>query len=139
MSINVTDPIADMLTRLRNAVLAGHATTSVPHSKLKESIAQILKDEGYIDDFEVSDGEEKVKNVLRIKLKYVGMRREKKAVLGGLIRVSRPGRRVYVNKGDIPWVLSGMGIAILSTPKGVMTGQRAGSLGVGGEVLCHIW
>jgi small subunit ribosomal protein S8 len=139
MSINVTDPIADMLTRLRNAVLAGHATTSVPHSKLKESIAQILKDEGYIDDFEVSDGEEKVKNVLRIKLKYVGMRREKKAVLGGLIRVSRPGRRVYVNKGDIPWVLSGMGIAILSTPKGVMTGQRARSLGVGGEVLCHIW
>jgi small subunit ribosomal protein S8 len=128
-----------MLTRLRNAVLAGHATTSVPHSKLKESIAQILKDEGYIDDFEVSDGEEKTKNVLRIKLKYVGMRREKKAVLGGLVRVSRPGRRVYVNKGDIPWVLSGMGIAILSTPKGVMTGQRARSLGVGGEVLCHIW
>lgn len=139
MSINVTDPIADLLTRLRNAVLAGHATTSVPHSKLKVSIAQILKDEGYIDDFEVSEGEEKIKNVIRIKLKYVGMRREKKAVLGGLIRVSRPGRRVYVNKGDIPWVLSGMGIAILSTPKGVMTGQRARSLGVGGEVLCHIW
>jgi len=139
MSINVTDPVADMLTRLRNAVLAGHATTSVPHSKLKVSIAQILKDEGYIDDFEVSDGEEKIKNVIRIKLKYVGMRREKKAVLGGLIRVSRPGRRVYVNKADIPWVLSGMGIAILSTPKGVMTGQRARSLGVGGEVLCHIW
>jgi small subunit ribosomal protein S8 len=128
-----------MLTRLRNAVLAGHATTSVPHSKLKVSIAQILKDEGYIDDFEVSEGEEKIKNVIRIKLKYVGMRREKKAVLGGLIRVSRPGRRVYVNKADIPWVLSGMGIAILSTPKGVMTGQRARSLGVGGEVLCHIW
>lgn len=139
MSINVTDPVADMLTRLRNAVLAGHATTSVPHSKMKVSIAQILKDEGYIDDFEVSDGEEKIKNVIRIKLKYVGMRREKKAVLGGLIRVSRPGRRVYVNKADIPWVLSGMGIAILSTPKGVMTGQRARSLGVGGEVLCHIW
>ncbi len=139
MSINVTDPIADMLTRLRNAVLAGHATTPVPHSKLKVSIAQILKDEGYIDDFEVSEGDEKIKNVIRIKLKYVGMRREKKAVLGGLIRVSRPGRRVYVNKADIPWVLSGMGIAILSTPKGVMTGQRARSLGVGGEVLCHIW
>ncbi|MEK7807859.1 MAG: 30S ribosomal protein S8, partial [Chloroflexota bacterium] len=134
MSINVTDPIADMLTRLRNAVLAGHATTPVPHSKLKVSIAQILKDEGYIDDFEVSEGDEKIKNVIRIKLKYVGMRREKKAVLGGLIRVSRPGRRVYVNKADIPWVLSGMGIAILSTPKGVMTGQRARSLGVGGEV-----
>jgi len=139
MSINVTDPVADMLTRLRNAVLAGHATTPVPHSKLKVSIAQILKDEGYIDDFEVSEGDEKIKNVIRIKLKYVGMRREKKAVLGGLIRVSRPGRRVYVNKADIPWVLSGMGIAILSTPKGVMTGQRARSLGVGGEVLCHIW
>ncbi|MEK7440967.1 MAG: 30S ribosomal protein S8 [Chloroflexota bacterium] len=137
--MNVTDPIADMLTRLRNAVLAGHATTPVPHSKLKVSIAQILKDEGYIDDFEVSEGDEKIKNVIRIKLKYVGMRREKKAVLGGLIRVSRPGRRVYVNKADIPWVLSGMGIAILSTPKGVMTGQRARSLGVGGEVLCHIW
>ncbi|MBI3240764.1 MAG: 30S ribosomal protein S8 [Chloroflexi bacterium] len=139
MNANVTDPIADMLTRLRNGLMAGHATVSMPGSKMKTAIAQILKDEGFIEDFESSAAENGNKSVLRVKLKYVGVRREKRAVMTGLVRVSHSGRRVYVNKSDIPWVLSGMGVAILSTPKGVMTGQRARSLGVGGEVLCHIW
>jgi small subunit ribosomal protein S8 len=141
MSVNVTDPIADMLTRLRNGVMAGHATVSMPGSKMKTAIAQILKDEGFIEGFEAAAAEagNGNKSVLRVKLKYVGIRREKRPVMTGLIRVSHSGRRVYVNKSDIPWVLSGMGIAILSTPKGVMTGQRARTLGVGGEVLCHIW
>ena len=140
MSVYVTDPIADMLTRLRNGVLAGHTTVSVPNSKLKLSIAQILKDEGFIEGFEVADGGDgKGKSVIRVKLKYVGLRREKHPVMTGLVRVSHSGRRVYVGKDEIPWVLSGMGVAILSTPKGVMTGQRARVLGVGGEVLCHIW
>jgi len=135
----VTDPIADMLTRIRNAVMVSQTTVSVPHSKLKESIAQILKDEGYIDGFDVAAEEGSVQKNIRLKIKYVGVRREKRAVLTDLQRVSRPGRRVYVGKGEIPWVLSGMGVAILSTPKGVMTGQRARALGVGGEVVCQIW
>jgi len=135
----VTDPIADMLTRIRNAVMVSQATVSVPHSKLKESIAQILKDEGYVDAFDVAAEEGVPQRTIRLKLRYVGVRREKRAVLTDLQRVSRPGRRVYVGKGEIPWVLSGMGVAILSTPKGVMTGQRARILGVGGEVLCQIW
>lgn len=140
MSANVTDPIADMLTRMRNGIMAGHAAVSVPFSGLKHSVAQILKDEGFIESLEVvSEGEAAAKKVLRMRLKYVNSRREKRPVLTGLVRVSRPGRRVYVSKSDIPWVLSGMGIAILSTPKGVMTGERARALGVGGEVLCHIW
>lgn len=140
MSSNVTDPIADMLTRIRNAVMAGQGSVSVPHSKLKESIAQILKDEGYIDGFEVVASEEdKRQTSIRLKIRYVGVRRERRSVLTDLQRVSRPGRRIYVGKSEIPWVLSGMGVAILSTPKGVMTGQRARSLGVGGEVLCQIW
>lgn len=139
MSVYVTDPIADMLTRMRNAIMAGQATVSVPYSKLKLSIAEILKSEGYIEEFDVAGDEGAVQRTIRIKLKYVGVRREKRSVMSGLERVSRPGRRVYVGKGEIPWVLSGMGVAILSTPKGVMTGQRARSLGVGGEVLCQIW
>lgn len=139
MSVNVTDPIADMLTRMRNAIMAGHITTSIPYSRLKLSIAQILKEEGFIEDFDVAGDESIVDKVIRVKLKYVGVRRERHPVMTGLERVSRPGRRVYVGKGDIPWVLSGMGVAIVSTPKGVMTGQRARSMGVGGEVLCHIW
>lgn len=135
----VTDPIADMLTRIRNAVMVSHGAVSVPHSKLKESIAQILKDEGYIDGFDVAAEDGIPQKNIRLKLKYVGVRRDRRAVLTDLQRVSRPGRRVYVGKGEIPWVLSGMGVAILSTPKGVMTGQRARALGVGGEVVCQIW
>jgi small subunit ribosomal protein S8 len=135
----VTDPIADMLTRIRNATLVAQNTVSVPHSKLKESIAQILKDEGYLDGLDIVAEDGKPQKQMRLKIKYVGARREKRPVLTDLQRVSRPGRRVYVGKGEIPWVLSGMGVAILSTPKGVMTGQRARVLGVGGEVLCQVW
>jgi small subunit ribosomal protein S8 len=134
-----TDPIADMLTRIRNAVMAGHPTVAMPSSKLKVSIAKIMKDEGYIGGYEVADGKHPDQKVLRIRLKYVGERRERHPVITQLERVSRPGRRVYAGKQEIPWVLSGMGIAILSTPKGVMTGQRARQLGVGGEILCKVW
>jgi small subunit ribosomal protein S8 len=137
MSFN--DPIADMLTRIRNAVLASHAQVAMPSSKLKIEIAKILKDEGFLEGFEVVDGESEVQKVLRIKLKYVGERRQRSAVISGLERVSKPGRRIYTKKTDIPWVLSGIGVAILSTPKGVMTGARARQLGVGGEILCKVW
>lgn len=137
--MTVTDPIADMLTRVRNAVIAGHSTVALPNSKLKTAIAKILKEEGYISGYEVVDGQTPVHKILRIRLKYVGERRERRPVISGLERISRPGRRVYTGKKDIPWVLSGMGIAIISTPKGVMTGQRARQLGVGGEVLCQVW
>jgi len=137
--MTVSDPIADMLTRIRNAVIIGHTTVALPNSKLKAAIAKILKDEGYISGFEVVDGVTAVQKVLRLRLKYVGERRERKPVITGLERISRPGRRVYAAKTEIPWVLSGMGIAILSTPKGVMTGQRARQMGVGGEVICKVW
>lgn len=136
-----SDPIADMLTRLRNALMAGHANVTLPSSKLKLSIAQILKEEGYIEDFQVltPEGEGFQQPTLRLSLKYVGVRREKRPVISGLERISKPGRRIYTRKNEIPWVLSGMGIAILSTPRGVMTGAKARKLGVGGEVLCKIW
>jgi small subunit ribosomal protein S8 len=138
--MSVSDPISDMLTRIRNAVMAEHSIVALPNSKMKSSIAQILKDEGYISGFEiVDDGKHPAQKVLRIRLKYVGERRERRPVITGLERISRPGNRVYTSKQEIPWVLSGMGVAILSTPKGVMTGQRARQLGVGGEVLCKIW
>lgn len=138
MSI-VNDPIADMLTRIRNGVLISQPVVAMPSSKIKAEIARILKEEGYIESFEVVDGEKPNQKTLRVKLKYVGERREKQSVITGLVRISRSGRRVYSHKKDIPWVLSGMGIAILSTPKGVMTGQRARQLGIGGEILCKVW
>ena len=137
--MSMTDPIADMLTRIRNAVMVGQPSVAMPSSKLKTSIAKILKEEGFIGSYEVVDGNVPGQKVLRIRLKYVGERRERKPVITGLERVSRPGRRVYTGKREIPWVLSGMGVAIVSTPKGVMTGQRARQLGVGGEVLCKVW
>ncbi len=137
--MSVNDPIADMLTRIRNAVLGGQAMTAMPHSKVKVEIAKILKEEGYVESYEVADGERPSQKVLRIKIKYVGERRERKPVITGMERISRPGRRVYTKKQDIPWVLSGIGVAILSTPKGIMTGQRARQLGVGGEILCKVW
>lgn len=135
----VNDPIADMLTRIRNGVMAGQSVVAMPNSKIKAEIARILKEEGFVESFEVVDGDKPVQNILRLKLKYVGERRERVSVITGLVRVSTPGRRVYTRKMEIPWVLSGMGVAILSTPKGVMTGQRARQLGVGGEILCKIW
>lgn len=138
--MSVNDPISDMLTRMRNAMMIGHNMVSMPSSKMKSSIAQILADEGYIGGYEVVEGDKNPQHkVLRIKLKYIGERRHRRPLITGLERVSRPGRRVYTGKKEIPWVLSGMGIAILSTPKGVMTGQRARQLGVGGEILCKIW
>jgi small subunit ribosomal protein S8 len=133
------DPIADMLTRIRNAVMAGHSTVALPSSKLKLEIAKILKDEGFLEGFEVADSENSVQKVLRLKIKNVGERRERRPVISGIERVSKPGRRIYTKKQDIPWVLSGIGVAILSTPKGVMTGARARQLGVGGEILCKVW
>jgi len=137
--MSVTDPIADMLTRMRNAIIAGHQMVAIPSSKMKISIAKILKEEVYIAAYELADGKSANQKILRVRLKYVGERRDRKSIITGLERVSRPGRRVYTGKNEIPWVLSGMGIAIISTPKGVMTGQRARQLGVGGEVLCKIW
>ena len=137
--MSVTDPISDMLTRIRNALMAGHTSVAMPSSKMKASIAQILKDEGYVGGYEVVEGDKPEQKVLRVRLKYVGERRNRRSVITGMERISRPGRRVYTGKREIPWVLSGMGIAILSTPKGVMTGQRARQVGVGGEVLCKVW
>ena len=137
--MSFTDPIADMLTRIRNGVMAGHSQVAMPSSKIKVEIAKILKDEGFIENFEVADGEQAGFKVLRVKIKYVGERRERRPVISGLERVSKPGRRIYTKKQDIPWVLSGIGVAILSTPKGVMTGQRARQMGVGGEILCKVW
>jgi small subunit ribosomal protein S8 len=137
--MSVSDPIADMLTRIRNAAMAGQPVTAMPSSKMKVAIAKILKEEGFIKNYQVVDGERPGFKSLRINLKYVGDRRQRRSVLTGLKRVSRPGRRVYTGKRDIPWVLSGMGIAIISTPKGMMTGQRARKMGVGGEVVCKVW
>ena len=137
--MSVNDPIADMLTRIRNAQGVGQAIVAMPSSNLIAEVARILKEEGFIEGVELADGEKSFQKILRLRLKYVGERRERRPVITGMVRVSRPGRRVYTRKQDIPWVLSGMGIAILSTPKGVMTGQRARQLGVGGEILCKVW
>ena len=137
--MSVTDPIADMLTRIRNSAMVGQPNVAMPNSKVKVEIAKILKEEGFLEGFEVADGEVPGQQVLRVKIKYVGERRERTPVLSGIVRVSRPGRRVYTKKQDLPWVLAGMGVAILSTPKGIMTGQRARQLGVGGEILCKVW
>ncbi|BBB49247.1 small subunit ribosomal protein S8 [Pelolinea submarina] len=135
----VNDPIADMLTRIRNGVMSTQTVVAVPSSKIKAEIARILKEEGFIEDYEVATGSKPTHQVIRIKLKYVGERRSKRPVITGIERISRPGRRVYTQKREIPWVLSGMGISIVSTPKGVMTGQNARKSGVGGEILCKVW
>jgi small subunit ribosomal protein S8 len=137
--MTMTDPIADMLTRIRNSMMSGQTLTAMPSSKIKIEIARILKDEGFLETYEISDEENSKQKVLRLKIKYYGERRERKPVMTGIERVSRPGRRVYTKKQEIPWVLSGMGVAILSTPKGIMTGQRARQMGVGGEILCKVW
>lgn len=137
--MSVNDPIADMLTRIRNGVMASQSVVAMPHSNIKVEIARILKEEGFVEGYEVVDGEKPTMKTLRVKLKYVGERRQRTPVITGLERISRPGRRIYTHKSEIPWVLAGMGIAILSTPKGVMTGQRARQLGVGGEILCKVW
>jgi len=139
----MTDPIADMLTRLRNAVIAKHARVDVPASKLKVEIAKILEDEGYIQGFKMVEEKSPEaakavvpRQVIRIVLKY-GPNGEK--VLSGVERISRPGRRVYFGRDDVPEVLAGLGTSILTTSRGVMTGRAAMRAGVGGEVLCNVW
>ena len=131
----LTDPVADMLTRIRNANKALHDRTEMPHSKLKEEIARILKEEGYIRDFQVS-GSDNGHATLVVQLKY-GRGRER--VLTDLKRVSKPGRRVYARKDRLPRVLGGMGTAILSTSRGICTSRTAEAQGVGGEVICFVW
>jgi small subunit ribosomal protein S8 len=135
----VSDPIADMLTRIRNALLAGNLTTQIPASKMKVEIARILKEEGFVEDYTVEKGENSPFDVITIKLKYYGARRERKPVITNIERVSKPGRRVYRGRTDLPRVMSGIGIAIVTTPKGVMTAQQARRERVGGEVLCYVW
>jgi small subunit ribosomal protein S8 len=126
-----------MLTRIRNALMAGHPSVQVPSSRLKAEIARILKEEGFIEDYYVT--RDRPQPQLIITLKYVGERKDRRPVITGLKRVSKPGRRVYAGVSEIPWVRSGMGIAILTTPKGVLTGQQARRLGVGGEIICYVW
>jgi small subunit ribosomal protein S8 len=130
----MTDPIADMLTRIRNAITARHEYVNIPTSKMKVSIARVLKEEGFISDYEVRENGNN--RILRIHLSYTG---KKEPVLSGLQRVSKPGLRVYVQKREIPRVYGGLGIAILSTPQGLMTGQQAWRRSIGGEVVCYVW
>jgi small subunit ribosomal protein S8 len=129
-----TDPIADMLTRIRNGLAVRKAFVLVPRSKIKLAIAQILLEEGFIQGYEVTD--DRPQPNIRLWLKYDAKRRP---IVSGLRRVSKPGRRVYKGKYELPWVLSGLGIAIVSTPRGVMTDREARRQGIGGEVLCYVW
>jgi len=131
--MNITDPIADMLTRIRNANAQRHETVDVPASKLKKAIAEILFEEGYIKSFE--EIEDNSQGIIRISLKYV----EKQRVISGLKRISKPGLRVYAAKDELPKVLGGLGIALISTSKGIMTDKKARQEGIGGEVLAYIW
>lgn len=132
--MSVTDPIADMLTRIRNAATAGHPSVLVPASRLKISIARILKEEGFIKDYEVLGGS--VQKTIKLYLIYG---EEKEPAIRGLERKSKPGRRVYMPTKEIPRVYGGVGITILSTSQGVMTGQQARHKGVGGELICYVW
>ena len=129
----VSDPIADMLTRIRNANQMRYTEVEVPASKIKEDIARILKDEGFIADYKIK--EEKVQNTIVLTLKYA----DKQRVITGLKRISKPGLRVYAKANEMPQVLNGLGIAIVSTSKGVMTGKEAKSKSLGGEVLAYVW
>jgi small subunit ribosomal protein S8 len=129
----ITDPIADMLTRIRNAMMAHHDMAAVPSSRLKREIAKILKAEGFIADFDV---DKKVPETMRIRLRY-GER--KQGIITGLRRISRPGLRIYARRAEIPRVQGGLGVVILSTSRGIMTDRDARRAGVGGEVLCYVW
>ena len=130
----ITDPIADMLTRIRNAARAKHPRVDLPSSRMKSEIARILKDEGYLSNFKVVD--EKGKKTLRVFLRYT---QDRRSVITDLKRVSRPGSRRYVGKFGIRAVMGGMGVSILSTPRGLMTGHTARKEGIGGELLCEVW
>ena len=129
----VTDPIADLLTRVRNAAMARHDSVSIPASKMKIAVARILKDEGFISDFTIVKGEPQ--RTIKITLKYI----DKQPAFIGLERVSKPGLRIYSGKKEIPRVYGGLGIAVISTSKGLMTGQEAWKKNIGGEVLCYVW
>ncbi|RPF42781.1 30S ribosomal protein S8 [Thermodesulfitimonas autotrophica] len=130
----MTDPIADFLTRIRNANMVYRSTVEIPASRVKVALASVLKDEGFIKDYEVI--EDNKQGIIRIYLKY-GANKER--VISGLRRISKPGRRVYARKDQVPRVLGGFGIAILSTSKGIMTDKQARKLGLGGEVICYVW
>ena len=130
----VTDPVADMLTRIRNAIHARHDSLLVPHSKLKLALARILKDQGYLRDYDMPRGH--AHPTLRLHLAF---RVGREPVISGLKRVSKPGLRVYVGKGEIPRVYGGIGTAVISTSQGLMTGRQAWRLGIGGELVCYVW
>jgi small subunit ribosomal protein S8 len=130
----INDPVADMLTRIRNAIQARHESVLVPHSKLKLAIAKILKEQGFVRDYDLPRGH--AHPTLRIHMAY---REGRQPAISGLKRVSKPGLRIYVGKGEIPRVYGGIGTAIISTSRGVMTGREAWRLGVGGELLCYVW
>ncbi len=132
--MTISDPIADMLTRIRNAIMARHDSVLMPTSKMKLSIAKILKREGFINDYQIVRG--KPHRVIKIHLRYDD---ENQSVLSKLERISKPGLRIYTQRKEIPRVYGGLGIAIISTTKGVMTGQQAWRQGLGGELLCYIW
>lgn len=132
--MTMTDPIADMLTRVRNAVQARHESTEMPSSNMKEAIARVLREEGFIKGYQVL--EDRPHKMLRIDIQYTG---KKEPVLTGIRRISRPGLRVYAKVSEIPRVYGGLGVAVISTPKGVMSGKQARRLNVGGEIICHVW
>lgn len=132
--MTMTDPVADMLTRIRNANTAGHAAVDIPASKIKKNIADILLREGYIRGYEVVEGE--AQDTIRVAMKYGP---EKAKVINGIKRISKPGLRVYARKNEVPRVLGGLGIAIISTSSGLITDKDARKLGVGGEVVCYVW
>jgi small subunit ribosomal protein S8 len=132
--MTTSDPIADMLTRMRNAIMVRHDSVLIPTSKVKLAIAKVLKDEGFITEFEVV--KDKTHKNIKVQLKYVG---KNQPVIAGIERISKPGLRIYVEKKEIPRVYGGLGIAVVSTPKGIMTGKQAWRQGVGGELLCYVW
>jgi len=135
--MTMSDPIADMLTRIRNGSRARHPSCDMPYSRIKQAIAEVLRDEGYIDSFE--DRGEGISRVLRVHLRYAPGGRGRDPIMMGIQRISKPGLRVYARATEIPRVFGGLGTAILSTPQGVMSGTRARRLKVGGEVLAHVW
>lgn len=132
--MTMTDPIADMLTRIRNANTVGHETVEIPASKMKKAIAEILKEEGYLTDFEVIEDDKQ--GMIKVTMKY-GANKEK--VISGIKKISKPGLKVYAKAGEVPKVLGGLGIAIVSTSKGIVSDKEARKLGVGGEVICYVW
>lgn len=132
--MTMTDPIADMLTRIRNANTVGHETVEIPASKMKKAIAEILKEEGYIADFEMIEDDKQ--GMIKVTMKY-GANKEK--VISGIKKISKPGLKVYAKAGEVPKVLGGLGIAIVSTSKGIVSDKEARKLGIGGEVICYVW